>query len=67
MASFSPKIKWRLENMKAQKLKNNQISEYELIKGHNGISIFSEWHQSEEPEDYSRAEIAKSYRLRREY
>jgi len=50
--------------MNHQKLKSNQLSEYEIIKGRNGISIFSDWHQPEEPENYSREDIAKAYRIR---
>ena len=49
------------------KLVLNQLSEYELIRGKNGISLFSDWHQPEERDDCSRGDIAKSYRLLRNY
>jgi hypothetical protein len=48
-----------------QKLIQNQLTEAEQIKGRNGRSIFNDWHQPEEPEDCSREDIARSYRLRR--
>ena len=50
-----------------QALKNNQATETELIRGKNGVALFSDWHQPEQPEDYSREEITKLYRLRRDY
>jgi len=54
--------------MKAQKLNNNQISEYKLIKGRDGISIFNDFSRlPEDAEDCSREEIMKLYRLRRDY
>lgn len=50
--------------MNAQKLINNQLSEAERIRGKNGKALFNDWHQSKEPEDYSREEITKLYRVR---
>ena len=53
--------------------KNNRISlcacvtESEMIRGRNGISIFDEWRKPEEPEDCSRGEIARSCRLGRAF
>lgn len=50
-----------------QALKNNQATEAELVRGKNGVALFSDWYQPEQPEDYSREEITKLYRLRRGY
>lgn len=43
------------------------VTEAELIRGRNGTSIFNEWYKPKEPEDNSRGEIARAYRLGREY
>jgi hypothetical protein len=54
--------------MHNQKLKNNQATEAELIKGRNGISIFNDFSRlPEDAEDCSREEIMKLYKLRRDY
>lgn len=49
-----------------QALKNNQATEAELVRGKNGVALFSDWHQPEQPENDSREETTKLYRLRRD-
>jgi hypothetical protein len=49
------------------KLVLNQLSEYELIRGPNGISLFSDWHKPEEPEDCSWCDVAKACKTKGGY
>jgi hypothetical protein len=41
----------------------NCVTECELVRGRNGVAIFDEWRRKEEPEDCSRGEIKRAYRL----
>jgi hypothetical protein len=43
------------------------LTESEMIRGKNGRAIFYEWYRPEEPDDCSWGEIAKSYRLGKEF
>lgn len=48
-------------------LKCNQLTESETVKGRNGVPLFNEWHRPEEPDDCSRGDIARAYRVRSGY
>lgn len=48
-------------------LVKHQLSEAELVRGKNGVSLFSDWHKPEEPEDCSWRDVAKACKTKGGY
>lgn len=45
------------------RLKNNCLTEAELVRGKNGRAIFSDWYKPKEEEECSWREIARANRV----
>jgi hypothetical protein len=52
-----------LEPETRYELKCNCVSEYEMIRGRNGIALYNEWHKPEESEGSSWREVARANRV----